>query len=803
MRIRTIHISGFGRWSNLTLADLADFQAFFGQNEAGKSTLKAFILGVLFGYKGRSSQKYEPRSGAAYGGYLDIEISQGTYRIQRMNRTQSELTVVNLVDGQALTDGAGFLNQLFGPLERVDYEQIFAFDAKDLQLVNQLTGPDLEKHLLTYTKPRASKWLVWATDQQKEGSQLFAKQKTGKRPLNLASQAYQHQQESRFNQTQSLNQYLEKGNQVEALQNKVADQDQQLTAIKEELTVAQDLLSYWDLYQETLVLAATGADGGQLVNHPSQKISVEDQDKLQQLALQLDWFNQQLAEANDRRAKLKDGQLANLNQAEIMDVLQELAETSQALKGLLVQIQSADHQVTQFNQQFRGREPKPLDTTDFRLLQERNYWLVGAVVSGALMVGAFSLNLGVSVEGIVAVTTAVTGYLAKRHHDRVAAVMAPFAPWDKETIIAGQYEALLAQDAKKRSSDLGYQAQTLAGHISRRLNQVDSKRFARFQGQESMEDNYQDLLAAVDQASQLYGLNPAAGLKRRVEKDHAADLEHQLYQDRDQVQAQLQKILQQNGLVSLDQLSAALARQNDQTKNEQRLADLYQQIGTERRKRLVKYRSRPALEKAVAALVAEQKSLEFAKEQAIKQVQALQVDQAALVSESQFQDLTQEVANQEARLTEDFGRYLEKSLLPALIQNIFNGQDQDLSTSVQDQAGTYLHRLTLGHYQKMQITEKQVQVFDRDNESFTLAELSTGAADQAYLAVRLALITSLQLTEDLPILVDDAFVNFDENRQAEVLSLLQDLAGERQVLFWTFTNQVAADQEINLGEING
>lgn len=801
MKIKTIHISGFGRWSDLTLTDLADFQAFFGQNEAGKSTLKAFILGVFFGYKARTSQKYEPRSGAAYGGYLDLEISQKTYRIQRMKRTQSELTVVNLADGQALADGEEFLTQLFGPLSRVDYEQIFAFDAKDLQLVNQLTGPDLEKHLLTYTQPRASKWLAWATDQQKEGSQLFAKQKTGKRPLNLASQAYQHQQESRFDLAQSLSQYLEKGNQVEGLQKQIAGQDQQLAVTKEQLITARDLLSYWELYQEALALEAAGADGGQQVNRSKQKISAADQDQLKQLALQLDWLNQQLEEANERRTKLKDIQLTSLNQAEVMAVLEELTETSQSLKGVLGQIHSADRQVEKFKQQFRGRAPEPLNTADFRLLQEQNYWLGGAVASGVLLIGSFFLRLALPVEVLLAAATFVAGYLAKGHHDRVAAVMAPFAPWDKGTILAGQYAATLAQDAKKLSRDLGRQAQRLASQISHHLNQIDAKRFTHLH--ESMEDNYQDLLAAVDQASQLYGLDPAAGLKRRVEKDHVADLEHQLYQERDQVQAQIQKILQENRLTSLGQLSTALAKQNDRDKNDQRLADLYQQIGADRRQRLVKYRNRPALEKAVTDLVENQKRLEFAQDQANQQVQSLQVDQAALVSETQFQDLTQAVANQAARLTEDFGRYLEKSLLPALIQNIFNGQDQALSSRVQDQAGTYLQRLTLGHYPKMQITEKQVQVFDRNNQSFTLAELSTGAADQAYLAVRLALITSLQLTEGLPILVDDAFVNFDENRQAEVLSLLQDLAQDRQVLFWTFTGQKVADQQINLGEING
>lgn len=257
-----------------------------------------------------------------------------------------------------------------------------------------------------------------------------------------------------------------------------------MATIKEQLTAAQDLLSHWDLYQEALALEAAGADGGQQVNRPQQKISTADQDKLQQLALQLDWLNQQLEEANERRAKLKDGQLANLNQAEIVAVLQELTETSQALKGLLGQIHSANQQVEKFNQQFQGPAPEPLDTADFRLLQERNYWLGGAVASGVLLIGAFALGLGLPVAGLLAVATVVAGYLAKRHHDRVAEVMAPFAPWDKETIVAGQYDALLAQDAKKRSRDLGRQAQTLAGQISQRLNQIDAKRF--FHLQESM-----------------------------------------------------------------------------------------------------------------------------------------------------------------------------------------------------------------------------------------------------------------------------------------------------------------------------
>ena len=65
-----------------------------------------------------------------------------------------------------------------------------------------------------------------------------------------------------------------------------------------------------------------------------------------------------------------------------------------------------------------------------------------------------------------------------------------------------------------------------------------------------------------------------------------------------------------------------------------------------------------------------------------------------------------------------------------------------------------------------------------------LSYLSGGTADQTYLAVRLA-ICRLALREDVPIVLDDALVRFDDERLRAALRLLRQEAEARQVVLFT------------------
>ena len=64
--------------------------------------------------------------------------------------------------------------------------------------------------------------------------------------------------------------------------------------------------------------------------------------------------------------------------------------------------------------------------------------------------------------------------------------------------------------------------------------------------------------------------------------------------------------------------------------------------------------------------------------------------------------------------------------------------------------------------------------------------LSAGTLDLMYLAVRLAVCAlAMPEGESCPLIIDDALVNFDEQRTKQAMRLLRQIAKERQVILFT------------------
>lgn len=78
--------------------------------------------------------------------------------------------------------------------------------------------------------------------------------------------------------------------------------------------------------------------------------------------------------------------------------------------------------------------------------------------------------------------------------------------------------------------------------------------------------------------------------------------------------------------------------------------------------------------------------------------------------------------------------------------------------------------------------------------------LSVGALDQLYLALRLALCEMALPGDDgntAPLVLDDALVNFDDERCALALELLREMAAERQILLFTCHDREAGMMQQN------
>ena len=110
------------------------------------------------------------------------------------------------------------------------------------------------------------------------------------------------------------------------------------------------------------------------------------------------------------------------------------------------------------------------------------------------------------------------------------------------------------------------------------------------------------------------------------------------------------------------------------------------------------------------------------------------------------------------------------------------------SPDLGQRAADIFTKLTKGKYNKV-LLDQELTPSAQETGQFIPHEaalLSQGAADQLYLAVRLA-ICDMVLPRDsaAPLLLDDALVNFDDERMAAALDYLVELSQRRQVLLFT------------------
>ncbi|SFA80048.1 MULTISPECIES: AAA family ATPase [unclassified Bacillus (in: firmicutes)] len=182
MRITELYIYGFGQLNDLDIRDLSDFQVFFGENEAGKSTLSAFIHAILFGFptKQQSDLRYEPKHQTKYGGKLKAHFPDRGYAvIERVKgKAVGDVTVV-LEDG---TRGNELLlKELLSNVDRSLYQAIFSFNIHGLQNIHQIKNEDIGKFLFSAGTLGTDSLSIAENELQKELDLRF--KPSGKKPI--------------------------------------------------------------------------------------------------------------------------------------------------------------------------------------------------------------------------------------------------------------------------------------------------------------------------------------------------------------------------------------------------------------------------------------------------------------------------------------------------------------------------------------------------------------------------------------------------------------------------------------------
>ncbi len=138
MKIKGLYPESFGKFRDREITFSPGLNLIYGANEAGKSTLFAFMKGMLFGIekkrgkaaKGDPYERFKPWDNpGAYQGAMDIESDGRTYRIERnFLATDKRLRVTDVTTGREIPlpgefmewfapqiSEAGFVNTVLAP----------------------------------------------------------------------------------------------------------------------------------------------------------------------------------------------------------------------------------------------------------------------------------------------------------------------------------------------------------------------------------------------------------------------------------------------------------------------------------------------------------------------------------------------------------------------------------------------------------------------------------------------------------------------------------------------------------------
>lgn len=157
-----------------------------------------------------------------------------------------------------------------------------------------------------------------------------------------------------------------------------------------------------------------------------------------------------------------------------------------------------------------------------------------------------------------------------------------------------------------------------------------------------------------------------------------------------------------------------------------------------------------------------------------------------LLDDQRMAEALQRRSSVESELDDALDRYMRLAFTARVFETARRRYEADGRPEVVRRAGEYLQQMTAGRYTLMIDDSGRLQTVDSAHEWRSADIWSSGTGDQVYLALRLALAVNFaERTEDMPLILDDIFVRFDEARQRDTLVFLLDFARTRQVLLFT------------------
>ncbi|WP_018662319.1 ATP-binding protein [Heyndrickxia acidiproducens] len=298
MKLLEIHIYGFGKFIDFHLTGLDSFVAIYGENEAGKSTLMAFIQAVLFGFPTRQQAelRYEPKTHDAYGGRLVLQTEKaGIVTVERVRGKAAGDVTVTFADGRI--GGEAQLAEMLGGLNKTMFQSIYSFNLLGLQEIRKLKGNDISRYLFAAGTIGTDALLHAEETLQKEMEARF--KPNGRKPLLNESLQNLRNREKELNGLKAQNSRYEqlKASQA-ALEKEQAQIRADLETFRQSLQKVLHDIKIWPLFAKRQQLAQLLAKAGPV------KFPVDGLQRMDRLAEQKRSIGSRLTARNRQKQAL-------------------------------------------------------------------------------------------------------------------------------------------------------------------------------------------------------------------------------------------------------------------------------------------------------------------------------------------------------------------------------------------------------------------------------------------------------------------------------------------------------------------
>jgi uncharacterized protein YhaN len=141
----------------------------------------------------------------------------------------------------------------------------------------------------------------------------------------------------------------------------------------------------------------------------------------------------------------------------------------------------------------------------------------------------------------------------------------------------------------------------------------------------------------------------------------------------------------------------------------------------------------------------------------------------------------------------DYVKLKSKNESIELAKNILNiayeNMKKNISPRFTKMLSDNIENITGGRYNNVRYNDEEGLLVELHNGNYVTAEkLSIGTIEQLYLSLRFAILTEIS-EENIPIILDETFAYYDNNRLKNILKYFSELYEKKQIIIFTCTNR--------------